>query len=246
MTVFKLPLAIEIEINSDCNLSCAYCPNDKSERIEKGHMQPAVFETLMQQLAELDYAGRISYHFYNEPTLSPNLNMFVQMTKQYLPKCRIVLYTNGTNLNKNKIQELESLGVQKFMITQHIKTELTELHSENYHLKNQNETTVKLSTYKEIPFTNRGGLVSVGKKINVPLKTPCFIPYSVLVVSVLGNVISCYEDFNQKHVMGNINQTHLRDIWNSEKYLNFRNEIKRGHREKFEVCKTCNNQSLIV
>lgn len=51
----KLPLAIEIEINSDCNLSCAYCPNSKSERVEKGHMKPEVFETLMKQLQSHRY-----------------------------------------------------------------------------------------------------------------------------------------------------------------------------------------------
>lgn len=243
----KLPLAIEIEINSDCNLSCAYCPNGKSERIEKGHMEPEVFEQLMKQLQKQDFAGRISYHFYNEPLLSPNLTKFVAMAKSYLPKARSVLYTNGTHLNEAKIQELYDAGLYRFNITEHHQTKLTNLDylTDKDGFKKTNDR-LKLSSYKTLPLTNRGGAVKAGARISEPLTTPCFIPRCVLVVSVLGNVIACYEDYFQKHVMGNITETDIMEIWNSEKYANFRDQLKEGKRSLFEVCKTCNNQMIII
>lgn len=242
----KLPLAIEIEINSDCNLSCAYCPNAKSERAEKGMMSRALFEEIMKQLEKYDYSGRISYHFYNEPTLSPDLNYFVGLTKKYLPKAKSILYSNGTLLNKEKIDQLYADGLHRFIITEHHQAKLHNLDfiSEDKSLYTANR--FKFSSYKELPMTNRGGAVKAGVRISEPLKTPCFIPRCVLVVTVKGNVLACYEDYFQSHVMGNVTETDIFDIWNSEKYTYFRNELKAGNRHKFEVCKTCNNQLIIV
>ncbi|MEK6627160.1 MAG: SPASM domain-containing protein [Bdellovibrionota bacterium] len=241
-----LPLAIEIEINSDCNLSCAYCPNSKAERKEKGHMAPELFEKILQQLQKTDYAGRISYHFYNEPTLSPNLNAFVSLTKKYLPRTKRVLYTNGTYLNKNTVDQLYADGLDRFIITEHHQAELPNLDF----VANEKDlyplSKFKFSNFKEIPMTNRGGAVKAGARITEPLTTPCFIPRCVLVISVKGNVVACYEDYFQSHVMGNITEQTIYEIWSSEKYTHFRNELKAGNRYKFDVCKTCNNSLLIV
>jgi radical SAM protein with 4Fe4S-binding SPASM domain len=246
MTRENLPLAIEIEINSDCNLSCAYCPNSKSERKEKGFMTPEVYETIMKQLQAYDYSGRISYHFYNEPTLSPNLELFVAMTKKYIPKAKTVLYSNGTNLNKEKIDSLYAAGLERFIITEHHQAKLHNLDFISNDKSLYTTNRFKFSTFKQIPMTNRGGAVKAGARITEPLKTPCFIPRCVLVITLKGNVVACYEDYFQTHVMGNITESDITDIWNSEKYTNFRNELKLGNRHKFEVCKTCNNQLIIV
>lgn len=242
----KLPLAIEIEINSDCNLSCGYCPNAKNTRPEKGLMEPAVFEVLMRQLQKWDYAGRISYHFYNEPTLSPHLKLFVNMTSEYLPKAKSVLYSNGTHLTPESIQELYTAGLSKCIITEHVKQKLTHLDFIANDLSLDNTKKFKFSSYKQLPLTNRGGLVKVGAQVEFPLKTACFIPRCVLVVSLKGNVIACYEDYLQSHSMGNILEADIKSIWNSDKYVYFREQLKQGNRENFKVCKTCNNQMIIV
>lgn len=242
----NLPLAIEIEINSDCNLSCAYCPNAKHSRIEKGLMAPELFEIIMRQLQKHDYSGRISYHFYNEPTLSPNLNLFVSMTTKYLPKAKSVLYSNGTALTKDKIDELYASGLNRFIITEHHQAELPNLDFISHDKSLYTANRFKFSNFKELPMTNRGGAVKAGARISAPLQTPCFIPRCVLVISVKGNVIACYEDYFQSHAMGNVADQDILQIWNSEKYTNFRNELKQGNRHKFEVCKTCNNQLIIV
>ena len=65
-------MGIEIEINHDCNRACAYCPNSSLKRKNQGQMSERLFLRLLGQLKEIGYRGRISYHFYNEPLLSPN------------------------------------------------------------------------------------------------------------------------------------------------------------------------------
>ncbi len=243
---YGLPLAIEIEINSDCNLTCAYCPNSKSERVEKGFMSPELFENIMKQLQKYDYAGRISYHFYNEPTLSPHLPEFIAMTKKYLPGAKAVIYSNGTNLDKEKVDQLYKKGLDRFNLTEHHQVKLDQFDF----LKDDDGTytldKLKFTTYKKIPLSNRGGAVKAGPRISEPQKLPCLIPRCVMVITLKGNVVACYEDYFQKHVMGNITQTDILEIWNSEKYVQFREELKLGNRHKFEVCKTCNNNLIIV
>lgn len=242
----KLPLAIEIEINSDCNLSCSYCPNAKNSRVEKGQMTKEVFELLMKQLNKYSYSGRISYHFYGEPLLSPNLNEFIALTKFYLPNAKAVLFSNGTLLNDDKIQQLQKSGLDQLIITEQHQAPLTHLS----HIKRDGPKTldnkVHLSSFKNLQFTNRGGLVKVGSKIENSLNLPCYIPFSAMVITLSGLVVACYEDYFQKHIMGDIKKSDILDIWHSEKYTYFRNELKAGHRHLFEVCKTCNNKNILL
>src|SRR5689334_19415572 len=107
----RFALSVEIEINHDCNRACAYCPNSKHERAEKGRMDRELFLRLMEQLRKIDYRGRISYHFYNEPLLSPDLEKFVACTKEHLPQAWIEIYTNGTLLNETRLSGLFKSGV---------------------------------------------------------------------------------------------------------------------------------------
>jgi 2-deoxy-scyllo-inosamine dehydrogenase (SAM-dependent)/8-amino-3,8-dideoxy-alpha-D-manno-octulosonate transaminase len=66
------------------------------------------------------------------------------------------------------------------------------------------------------------------------------IPSHIISVSVKGNIIPCFEDYFQKNQMGNINQEHIRDIWNKNEYVQFRESLQKGLRHKYSVCRDCN------
>lgn len=242
----KFPLAVEIEINSDCNMACPYCPNSKAERVEKGRMEKSLFIEILNQLKSIEYNGRISYHFYNEPTLSPDLEEFVSLTKEYLPNARIDLFSNATLLDKNKIESLVEKGVDKFSLTKHFRADTKAFESALEEVSPENKGLIRYQTYKDITLTNRGGSLNIkNQNMKMPLTLPCFIPRCALVVTVKGNVVPCYEDYFQKHVMGNVKDTHLADIWNSDSYVNYRNKLGLGQRSEFDVCKDCNNSWVI-
>jgi radical SAM protein with 4Fe4S-binding SPASM domain len=246
--VKALPLAVEIEINDACNRTCAYCPNDEHERIEKGAMERDLFILLMTQLQDMGFRGRISYHFYNEPLFSKDLEDYVVLTKEYLPECRIDLFTNGTLLNQQRLESLIRCGVDKFTVTRHVNADLRDFEAALLAISPENRERIRYLTYKQVPLTNRGGtLAGVGpRSLKPPLKLPCFIPECTLVVTLKGNVIPCYEDYFQKHVMGNIREKHIRDIWTSAQYVYFRNQLKKGERAAFSVCQDCNNSMVIA
>lgn len=242
----KLFNAVEIEINSQCNMACSYCPNSVTERVEKGHMPKELYENLIEQLVELNFNGRISYDFYNEPTLSPNLLYFVELTKNKLPRCQIELYSNGTKIDGILFEALSKAGVDKFIITKH--ENITHyLFDETYSaLSEEKKKKVVFRRYDEITLTNRGGMMDhIHGKISTTL-LPCHIPMMMLTISNKGNVIPCFEDFYQANSMGNILDSSLLSIWNSDKYTTFRKKLSQGQRHNFKACKDCSRTEVMA
>jgi MoaA/NifB/PqqE/SkfB family radical SAM enzyme len=59
-----------------------------------------------------------------------------------------------------------------------------------------------------------------------------------------GSVPLCCVDFNAIHLMGNIRDTHILDIFNSPKWIEYRKIHQRGDRGTLPLCKTCNLPEL--
>lgn len=240
-------MGVEIEINHDCNRACVYCPNSMTERKSKGHMPESTFLAILNQLRAIHYCGRISYHFYNEPLLSPNLDRYVSLTKEFLPNCRIELYTNGTLLSRERFDALLKFGVDKFTVTKH--------HGKDEYLFDQvfaslspiERKKVKFQNFRDLLFTSRGGLLKVGYvKTKPPLPLPCYIPASVIVITVNGDVVPCFEDYHEENSMGNVLVNPLPEIWHSEKYKKFRDDLKANKRSEHPVCRSCNCQLILM
>jgi radical SAM protein with 4Fe4S-binding SPASM domain len=236
--------AVEIEINSHCNLSCSYCPNNEYKRIETGSMSKELYYKIIADLKEIGFQGRISYDFYNEPTLCKNLVHFVEYTKQQLPKVRIVLYSNGTLLNDQLFNQLESAGVDRYIITKHEEVEDYIFETTYSLLSDQQKEKVMYKHNSEIEKYNRGGLLDhIGDKIKN--LTPCYIPSWLISITNKGTVLPCFEDFFQELAMGDCNKQSLKDIWYSDKFVSFRKELKMGLRQKYGPCKDCNRLRVL-
>lgn len=67
---------------------------------------------------------------------------------------------------------------------------------------------------------------------------PCLAPYKYITILTNGDVVPCCIDYEGKKVMGNITSQSLSDIWNSEKYFNFRKDAL-SLNKKNELCKKC-------
>ena len=93
MVIMDFPTVIEIEINSDCNLACSYCPNSKMKRKEQGEMKDEVLATILAQLKSIKYSGKIAFDFYNEPTIAKKFLEHVRLVKKELPQSFIEIYS---------------------------------------------------------------------------------------------------------------------------------------------------------
>ena len=227
-------------------MSCSYCPNSVAKRIETGVMDEGLYHEIIAQLEALNFSGRISYDFYNEPLLVKDLAQKVAYTKEKLPKCNIEIYSNGSLLTKESLDRYFECGVDKFVITRHEDGQKGSGDFEQLYsgLDDSLKAKIEYKNWKDLHLTNRGGCLDDVGGVTQKL-LPCYIPHHIVTITVKGNIVPCFEDFYQKNQMGNILETPLIDIWNSQKYSKFRDDLKLGQRHLYEACKQCNRVQVL-
>ena len=110
-----------------------------------------------------------------------------------------------TLLTEQRLQALFDLGVDKFIVTKHHGSPNYGFDKVYAKLEPSLQNRIKFQSYKEIQLTSRGGLVRVGSaKRKPPLDLPCLIPSSLIVVTVNGNVLPCFEDYTEQNATGTI------------------------------------------
>lgn len=195
-----------------------------------------IFEKLHVQLAELAYSGRICYHFLSEPLLRKDLSSLVRMSRSYLPQSWQVLFSNGDLLDDARYEELVEAGIDQIVVTSHD------------NVRHPKRPKVFVQYASDLELSNRGGalrhLPSATPDI---LKSPCYAPSEMLIVTATGDVLLCYEDAFRQHPLGNVCSSSLEDIWNSPSYVRLRSVLARGEREQAaEICRTCTNRAHTV
>lgn len=185
-------------------------------------MSDQIFDRLLDELQALDYAGILSFHRYNEPTLRKDLESLVERARQRIPHARLVLYSNGKRLTQTRIDRLLSAGVDQFIITDHARRGI------------RPGSGIVVFQPEDLVISGRAGwLVSV----NEPLQLPCFAPAEMLIVGYNGDVYLCVQDYGREYVMGNIICQSLTDIWETPAFRRYRDLLSRGQRA--DACGLC-------
>jgi len=222
---------VEIEINSRCNRRCSYCPVSilPNPDVPK-FMSNRILDRIIDELSAIDYVGRVSYHFYNEPLLRKDLELIVARVRTGVPRAHQVLYTNGDYLTDARYDALREAGIEFIVITSHD----GKAHPEREY------QMVQFSN--DLELTNRGGAMEhIGTNSDDVSASRCFAPSEMLIVTVTGNVVLCYEDAFRKHVMGSIATQSLADIWFGEPFVSLRSRLAVGDRSVTDICKKCTN-----
>lgn len=242
--LFKYPIKIvEIETYTKCNRKCQYCPNRNHIRPD-AFMSKRLYQQILEQLVGINFEGRISYHFYNEPLLDSRLLDFIAEARFQIPRCRIVLYSNGDFMTKEIFFKLIDAGIDLAWVTNH---GLSKKHcSWRHELPYEDALKLRYHTNKnpDIYWTNRGGLIPEIAQLDNAIKTPCTAIATTLVVTALGDVVLCYEDYNGREKLGNLHQNSIEEIWHSERAVYLRKLLLVGNRTCSELCKQCNNVEM--
>jgi len=224
---------VELEVCSRCNRQCSYCPVSLDPMPPvPARMSDEVFLRAVDQLERVSFAGRISYHLYNEPLLRTDLARLVAIVAERLPNALQVLNTNGDLLDERRYTDLRAAGIDYFYVTRHSPGDYPE------------RSFQVLQTWQDLTLTNRGGSLT-----HLPMPkpraahTPCWAPSEMLIVTVTGEVLLCYEDAGREHVMGNLMHSTLPEIWNSEGFRAIRESLRQGERSVDGMCTKCSNLS---
>jgi 2-deoxy-scyllo-inosamine dehydrogenase (SAM-dependent) len=223
---------VEIEVNTQCNRKCSYCPVSKG--VNRGlpkRMKWEIFQTVIAKLEEAEFDGRVSYHFYNEPLLLMDLEKYISYAKDKLKCAEHVIYSNGDLLCDERYNSLVESGVDKFIVTTHDNSVFPE---------RPNQIVILGS---DLNITNRGGFFSSHVSA---IQKKCFVPLELIVIGYNGDVMLCYEDTERNNIFGNLVDSNLEDIYYSDEAKSIRISLLAGNRANgLSICKNCDNVSHI-
>lgn len=236
---------VEIETYNRCNGVCDFCPVSKNnEKREEKWMDEELFHSIINQLAELNYAGRLALFSNNEPFLDERILEFHRFARQKLPLARMHLFTNGTVLTLEKfievIKYLDELIIdnynQELNLNKHSK-EIADYCEE--HPKLKQKVTIVLRKPHEI-LSTRGG--DAPNRCEMPTydKVKCVLPFKQMIIRPDGKVSLCCNDPYGKCTLGDLSKSSIMDVWNGKAYENVRNLLLQG-RGKMEHCKNCDS-----
>ena len=108
---------IGIEVFSFCNRRCWFCPNSYIDRHSSNtFMDKGLYGKILDELAEIDYSGRISYSRYNEPFADRIILERIHEAKAKLPQATLFSYTNGDYITREFLDEIAEAGLSKLFI----------------------------------------------------------------------------------------------------------------------------------
>jgi hypothetical protein len=113
---------IEVETHSYCNRRCDYCPNVVGDRLGPNvRIQPAIWQKLLANLAEVDFAGVMVLNSYNEPLYDRDILLRLTEARAALPRANLSIYTNGDYLSPGFVDELAAAGLNYLHVSIHLK-----------------------------------------------------------------------------------------------------------------------------
>lgn len=236
---------INMETSTVCNRRCSYCPNsiyDRGLEKNKKDMPFWLFKKIIDELSEINFEGRLSPHFFNEPLLDERIFTLIKYAITKLPKARIVLYTNGDFLTPITYNALIEAGVSGFVITSHEGKHNNNLESFLHELKeNKNNQKVKIQHLRfsqETPLKNRGGMV---RPKLIDYAPDCLRESNPLCIDFSGNVVLCCHDYLATVKFGNLEKEKIMDIWKKKSYKMLRKELKKRI-YRLAICRKCVGQ----
>lgn len=236
---------ISIETRTDCNLKCPFCPQSSNPR-QNLVMPDELFKKIIDDLAEIHFAGRICPLTNNEPLLDDRMVSFIGYARQKCPLCFLELISNGMLLNEELLLELFAAGLDSLIVNDYRK----DRHEHPYLLSKNHKRIAQLSEgmfLKKIRMAlrstdekhgTRAGNIIRGKGTALPLKQFCALPFTRMWVQPEGKAILCCEDYSYDEIMGDVKDSSLSDIWFGDKYNRIRSELYRRDRSG-KICSKC-------
>lgn len=246
----EFPRHIFIETTAACNLSCTYCPREKS----KDHMEWETFQKIVDEATEHGPRS-FSLHLFGEPLLYPRWFEAIGYIKHRNKRNTVLLTTNGTMLEKgNNLSLLINSGVDKVLWSWRPEVKFSERTRER--LREWGKFTVRIikelvpkeeiekwkdwKPYEERNLHNYGGEISLenfGAKSTDGKRHPCYHLWYAPAVAWNGNLLACCADSHQKFVIGNIKEMTISEAWKSRKMederKNHLNGVYKG------ICENC-------
>jgi len=254
---------VEIEVYNYCNRLCSFCPNsitkDRYNKLDIKTLNFDSFKKMIDELYKHNFNGVFSFSRYNEPLAYPDI------TKKYIDYIRslmdnkIVTNTNGDYINAYRLSLFDEVTIMdydnkgaEYWIDKLYRTGYNTVSQEDdefLYFKNniKNHIVSVMLNFKEnATIEDRGGVINddtmKSKNNNNIRNRRCDEPMYFLGIDYNGSVMPCCNlrhDLHPSYIMGNINDSSILDILNSDKRINFINIMDKDNTFINTPCERC-------
>ncbi len=262
------PEYIGIELNSKCNLSCPFCPNNNPDRRPEIWMNKEMFNKIIDEVKkENPHIKEIALHQFGEPLLNSEIFDFIRIVRKKMPNTKIDFSSNGSLLTKEIGKKIIDSGMtfislfekqQNKQTWQKIADFLDQTKGKNIQVdigvlffsNNDQKEYIDFirphmhdnSRFAYFETHDWAGQTNYPHLINRAggiLKTPCKMPFRHCFVFADGSIIPCCFDYYQKNCVGNVNDMSIKEAWTSPKWKALRERLLTGTIGKNELCWNC-------
>lgn len=239
------PLVVNLETVNRCNSTCEFCTaNINAEKRPYKKMEDALYYSIIDQLADWDYKGHLTLYGNNEPWLDPRIVEFHKYAREKLPDTFIFMSTNGLLLTVERVKQIVPYVNQLIINNYGMEMKMHDNVQEIYeYVKAQPEEfkdvdiLIQIRYLKEV-LTNRAGSAPNKPAKEKIVKETCLMPFTDLWITPFGKLGLCCCDNFEVTSLADLNNTTLREGWNSPQYRKVREAIAEG-RQNYPFCKHC-------
>lgn len=269
LEVADFPLQIDFELNSSCQMKCAFCVHG-FEKVPKRALSMAAFRRVIDEGAEHGLCS-IKLNYINEPLLNRDLPAFVRYARQK-GVLNVYFATNGLLLTEKVSKDLIDCGVSKVMVSLDATTPETFLKvRRSPHFERIVENVERLLAMPDRPmvrvnflrsplneheadefirrwdgvadmlgFQTRVGLPGIETDVQPPLdEFRCSFPFKMVVIDSGGNILPCCTFSGREMPIGHIEHDTIAAAWNSEKMRALRHAHSMAAWRCVDACRGC-------
>jgi radical SAM protein with 4Fe4S-binding SPASM domain len=197
--------------------------------------------SILDQLAEINFEGRIGFFETNEPLTDKRIYEFISYSKKKNFGAWRMLASNGDLLNATTLHRLYSSGLDRILVSAYETKTIDKVKQLKKTLLEESKIIEVLDLRENMLMDNRGGNIS-NERAPLPkgvFKNGCDRINNVIYIRPTGAVVSCCCDYFEINKMGNVFDDKLLNIWNGTIFANFKKEIDRGNRLISPICSKC-------
>lgn len=239
---FPLFQQVLIETRTDCNNHCSFCPHAFNNK-PLGIMEWDCFTTIINQLCEIDYNGRVALMLSNEPLLDDRLEDMIRYAKSKSQRLFLDITTNGRLLTVETVDNLFRLGLDNININDYRGDR--DRHPDKwsayidpvYHAYGNNPKINFVRRKMDEVLPNYAG--NIPQDFNKDEFGFCNYPFRKLTIAYNGDILLCCDDFMYDTCFGNVMNDNLIDCWNNKELNKIRHTLLENTR--IGICERCND-----
>ena len=177
-------------------------------------MSDAVFEKILSDLSEIDYAGTLTWSRFHEALADESIFDRVSAARRALPRAVLMVISNGDYMNETTLVRLEQAGADRLILDLYLPDgkerdpdarlkglrqfrrrtglELTPSSKVGFDIHGSKlKATLEIPCYTADDISTRGGLVDVPKLKSYRRRAVCMAPLHHVVIDFNGKGMLC-------------------------------------------------------